>query len=264
MVVGRQLVPGRGALVPGTGTLALRSEGGPTASTAPVSFGGAAILWTDLPARSQRAGRRSSVLVAESVSLDDALRLETGHVVQHATAWRVYEDAVVLVEVIRSVAPESGGKRAVGPWKHHAAATRRAVSAPRRRRGVVPVADDLSRGPRRGGPGAGDAAAPLAWGYLPAVVRTNAERLVPEPTVWLGELTQRSEGGCPQSQALAALRMSAERAVVVLATRELAPIPGAGVEAHVAAMARMPWLVEQVGLDLGDVAERTRLGRRPA
>ena len=58
--------------------------------------------------------------------------------------------------------------------------------------------------------------------------------------------------------------MSAERALVVLATRSLAPIPGAPAEAHVAQMARMPWLVEQVGLDLGDVVERRRIGRRKA
>lgn len=262
-MVGRQLVPGRGAVVRSGGALAVRAEGGPTASTAPVSFDGAAIAWTDLPSSSQRAGHRSAVLVAEAVALDEALRLETGHVIERATAWRVFEDAVVLVEVIRSVAPESGGRRQVGPWKHHSVATRQAVSAPRRRRGVVPVADDLTSGAVRGA-ATGDADAPLAWAYLPSVVRTHAERLVVEPSIWLAELTQQSDQGCPRSQAITGLRMSAERALVVLATRNLAPIPGAPVETHVAQMARMPWLVEQVGLDLGDVVERRRIGRRKA
>lgn len=240
----------------------MRADGGPTASTAPVSFDGTTIAWTDLPSSSQRAGRRSSVLVAEAVGLDEALRLETGHVVERATAWRVYEDGVVLVEVIRSVAPESGGRRRVGPWKHRGAVTRQAVGAPRRRRGVVAVADDLTPGAVRGAATAADA--PLAWAYLPSVVRANAERLVPEPSVWQGELTQHSYEGCPRDQAITALRMSAERALVVLATRSLAPIPGAPAEAHVAQMARMPWLVEQVGLDLGDVVDRRRIGRRKA
>lgn len=262
MVIGRQLVPGRGALVPGRGTLTRHAQGGPAASTAPVSFDGTAVVWADLPERSRRAGHRSGPLVAESVTLDGALRMETGHVIEHATAWRAYEDAVVLVEVIRSVAPESGGRRAVGRWKHRGAVTRLAVSAPRRRRGVVPVADDLTRGPIPGGQGAADLDPPLAWAYLPAVVRSHAERLVPEPTVWLGELTQRSDEVRPRGQALTAIRMSTERALVVVATRELAPIPGASVEAHVAQMARRPWLVEQVGLDLGDVVERARIGRR--
>lgn len=260
-VVGGQLVPGRGALVPGRGVVAVRGTG-PAASTAPVSFGRTAIVWPDLPARSRRAGRRDSVLVAEAVSLDEVVRLETGHVVEHATAWRVYEDAVVLVEVIRSVAPAGAGKRAVGPWQHRRAVTRLAVAAPRRRRGVVPVADDLSPRGYGGGVPTPDADAPSAWPYLPAVVRTNAERLVPEPTLWLGELAQRSEQGRPRAQELTVLRMSAERALVVVATRELVPMPEADVEAHVAAMARLPWLVEQVGLDLGDTVQRAPIGRR--
>lgn len=263
-MVGRQLVPGRGGLVPGRGTVAVLGEGGPTSSTAPVSFGGTTIAWTDLPRRSQREGRRSSVFVAEAVAPGRALRMETGHLIEQATAWRAYEDAVVLVEVFRSVAPESRGRRRVGPWKHRRAVTRLATSPPRRRRGVVQVADDLRVGGVRGTGGTADREAPLAWSYLPAVVRTHAERLVPDPTVWLGELTQQAVGGFPRSQGIHALRLSADRAVVVTATRELAPIPGAGVEAHVAQMARMPWLVEQVGLDLGDVTERVGIGRRKA
>ena len=104
-------------------------------------------------------------------------------------------------------------------------------------------------------------AAAEAWSYLPQVVRSAAERLVPVPLVWLGELVQaRTRDGFPATQDVRVLRMSADRAVVVLASRTLSPIPGAGVELHVAQMSRVPWIVEQVGLDLGESTVRGRIG----
>lgn len=265
-MVGRQLVPpSRGDLVRRGGVLTVRAEGGPTASTAPVSFGATVVTWDDLPRESQRVGHLRSPLVAESVSVDGTLLLDGGRQVEHATGWRFYEDGVVLVEVVRPVLPTPAGGRKTGSWKHRRAVTRRAASTPRRRRGVVPVADDLV--PRGGGGGSAGAVAPdapLAWAYLPAIVRTQAERLVPDATLWLGELTQQGVEGFPRSQSISAVRLSADRAVAVVATRTLAPIPGAGVEVHVAEMARIPWLVEQVGLDLGEVTERARIGPRRA
>lgn len=260
-MVGGQLVPGRGDVARG-GVRDLITTGGAAASTAPVSFGGTSIMWTDLPGRSQRAGTRHSVLVAEAVQRDGRHRTDGGRAVEHATGWRVFEDAVVLVDVARPVAPApAGGFRAAGSWEHRGAVTRLASGPPRRRRGVVPVADDLAPGGTPGGAVA-DAGAPEAWAFLPAAVRTDAERLVPTPTTWLGELTQEMPHGFPLGQSIRTLRMSPERAVVVLATRALTPIPGAGIEAHVVQMARVPWVVEQVGLDLGDMTERVPITRR--
>lgn len=132
---------------------------------------------------------------------------------------------------------------------------------------MVDVADELGARGRGAGDllgivaaGHGDAA--HAWSYLPQPVRTAAEGLVPQPTVWLGELVQvSSEDRFPIKQEVRSLRMSADRAVVIVATRSLTPIRGAGVEYHVEQMARVPWLVEQVGLELGDASGRRLLRR---
>ncbi len=80
--------------------------------------------------------------------------------------------------------------------------------------------------------------------------------------MWLGQIVQeRTADGFPTSQDVRSLRMSEDRAVVILASRTLPPIPGAGREFHVAQMARVPWVVEQVGLDLGPPSSRAQLNR---
>lgn len=259
-----ELIRRPGVLAKGAGKDVAFARG--AQSTASVSFAGAVVTWKDLPARTRRAVRRTSPIVAEAVQRDHRTRVEDGRALEYATAWRVHEDAVVLAEVARPIAPApGGGAHPVGPWEHRSARVWEASGPPRRRRGVVDVADEL--GPRGGGAGGpiaivaeGHGPAATAWGYLPQAVRIAAERLVPEPEVWLGELIQTSsEDRFPLTQNVRALRLSGDRAVVVVATRSLSPIRGAGVEYHVAQMARVPRLVEQVGLQLGP--GRARLER---
>jgi len=247
-----ELVARPGALVRG-GENALVVVG-TARSTATVSFGGAVVLWEHLPSRTRREARRQSTVVAEAVEVDPAVRLESGRVVEHATAWRFHTDAVVLADVARRLVPApSGGTRPAEAWEHRSVRLLLAATPPRRRQGVVEVAHELAA------PGAslleptlpGQPAAATAWEYLPQMVRRDAERLVPSPTTWLGQLVQeRSPDGFPTKQDVRALRMSPERAVVILATRSLAPIAGAGVSHHTAQMALTPWVVEQVGFDL--------------
>ena len=118
----------------------------------------------------------------------------------------------------------AGGWRPAGPWEDRGVRVREASAPPRRRRGVVDVADEL----HAGGPGAAlvvtadHGPAAEAWTYLPQTVRAAAERLVPEPVVWLGQIVQvRTADGFPTSQDVRSLRMSEDRAVVILASRTL-------------------------------------------
>lgn len=261
-----ELVKRPGALAKGAGKGIAFARG--AQSTARVAFDGELVTWKDLPAKTRRAVRRASLIVAEAVQLDHRPRVEGGRAFEYATGWRVHEDAVVLAEVARPIAPvPTGGSRPVGPWEHRNARLWEAAGPPRRRRGVVDVADELGPGDRGAGGllaivASGHGQAATAWSYLPQPVRTAAEGLVPEPAVWLGEITQiSSEDRFPVRQDVRSLRMSADRAVVIVATRSLSPIRGAGVAYHADQMARVPWLVEQVGLDLGDVSGRARLER---
>jgi hypothetical protein len=204
-------------------------------------------------------------VVAEAVQREARGWVEKGRALERALGWRVYDDGVVVAEVVRPVTPGLVGEwRPAGPWEDRGVRIWEASAPPRRRRGVIDVADELDAG----GPHAALVAmadhgpAAEAWSYLPQAVRAAAERLVLEPVVWLGQIVQeRTADGFPTSQDVRSLRMSEDRAVVILASRTLLPIPGAGREFHVAQMARVPWVVEQVGLDLGSPAPRAQLNR---
>lgn len=230
--------------------------GGTAQSTARIAFDGEVITWRQLSGATRRAVRRRSPVVAEAVQRDHRRTNEGGRAFEHATAWRVHEDAVVLAAVARPVAPASKG-----PWEHRTARVRLAAGPPRRRRGVVDVADELTASERGslgllGMVATGHGPAAEAWSHLPQAVRTAAERLVPNPVVWLGELVQHSTPDrFPLSQDVRCLRMSDDRVVVVVATRSLSPIRGADLAYHDAQMARVPWVVEQVGLDLASGSE---------
>lgn len=234
-------------------------------STERISFSGQIITWDQLPASVRRAARRSSRVVGEAVQRDACGWVERERALERALGWRAYEDGVVVAEVVRPVTPGPAGEwRPAGPWEGRGVRVWEASAPPRRRRGVVDVADELDAG----GPGAAFLAtadhgpAAEAWSYLPQTVRIAAERLVPEPVMWLGEIVQeRTTDGFPTSQSVSSLRMAGGRAVVILASRTLLPIPGAGQEFHAQQMARVPWMVEQVGLDLGSPAPRAQLNR---
>lgn len=252
---------GGGAVVRGSGVVATL---GPAAdSTERLSFGGKVLTWADLPAATRRAARRGTPLIAEAVQRDGRTWTEQGHAVERATGWRVHEDAVVVAEVVRRLTPAATrGLRPSGPWRHHRVDVLEAAGPARRRRGVVDVATELGDTPGGAVWAPAQVAGAEAWPFLPLTVRTAAERLVPDPVLWVGELVQEaSADGFPTRQDVRALRMSRERAVAVLATRTLAPIPGADLRHHATQMARVPWVVEQVGLDLGATAARVLLDR---
>lgn len=262
-----ELVRRAGALVKGAGKDVGFAVG--AQSTARIALSGQTITWRELPWRTRRAARRLSAVVAEAVQPGD-VRLHGGRKLQYATAWRAYEDAIVLAEIARPVRLGADQDEfQPGPWEHVGVRLWNVAGPPRRQRGVVDVADELGVGARTAGgllaiAPAGQGRAADAWSYLPRAVRAAGERIVPTPTVWLGGLTQQSnEDRFPLRQDICALRMSAERAVVIVASRELAPIRGATIGYHEQQMARLPWIVEQVGLELAGAPVSKHLRDRP-
>lgn len=249
------LVRREGALVR-RGPRDVEDRRGLSASTEHVAFDGVRVVWADLPARTRRAASRPAPLVYEDVERHGSV-LDAGRPYELATGWRVYEDAVVLAAVRRPLRPGPPGYPAIaaGPWEPGNVRVGAFSGGLRRRRGVVPVAAEL--GDERGmGPAsaakAADSSADHAWRYLPTPVRVAAERLVPEPEHWFGQILQStSTSGFPVAQTVGVLRMSATRVVLVVAERSLrAPVVG-DVELHRSRMAQVPWLVDQVGAELG-------------
>jgi hypothetical protein len=234
----------------------LAAPGVPAQSTARVSFGDAIITWAELPDATIRASRRPGQIVAESVQRDGHDWVEGGQQVEVAVGWRLYDDGVVLAEVSRPLRPVPGqAPEPAGPWRHRRATHADAVGQLRRRRGVISVADEVSRTAGPGGPYVRTATtgtpAPEAWAYLPSSVRSGAEALIPDPTVWFAQLSQESyQAGLPHRQILRALLVSRSRALAVVATRSVPPAPGASLDYLREELAGAPWLVEQTGFDL--------------
>jgi hypothetical protein len=228
---------------------------GPSVSTAQVAFEGRVWTWSDVPAAEERAVRRRSVLVAEAAHLGEVAADRTGQQFQTLRAWRAHLDAVAVLVLVRPVVPGPDGTALpVGPWRRHQIEIRPTRGTPRRRTGVVP--DDTDQpGPATAAPAPPVPVAQLsgssAAAHLPAVVRSGMDRLVPAPVWWLGQLVQHTAaGGLPRDQELTTLRVDAARALVVTARRGVPPIAGLDATGLARALARVPWTVEQVQLDL--------------
>ncbi len=261
-----EIVRRPGALTRRPAELELARE--PAWSTRRLSFEGEVVTWDQLPRETRRAARRAGTVVAEAVHPEAGPSPDGARPVQVARAWRAHLDGLVLAEVVRPVAPAlGGGFHPTGAWEHRTVEHHDVVGATRRRRGLVPVADELAE--RVGGRGGlrtsvpdEHAQAAEAWALLPAAVRGPAELAVPEPDTWLGHLVQvTSPSGVPISQDLVVLRMADVRAVVIHATRSLTSAPDATAEQERARMAAEPWLVEQIGYDLVGPAVPTLPGR---
>lgn len=254
----RELIRHPGAVTRRAGS-SVTLHGSPAQSTERLSFTGEPITWADLPRETRKAAARRSPVVAEAAERLPALqRAANGRTTELATAWRMYEDAVVLATVLRHLSPAAAGYWLPGPWKHLGVRVLPLTGPLRRRSGLVAVA--VHRGPTsEGGSISGScvsnpehAGAARAWDYLPEAVRSTAERLVPEPSVWLGEIVQSTApGGWPLGQSVQVLRMDTARAVAIVADRALPPGTDGDVDARRRQLARTPWLVEQVGADLG-------------
>lgn len=231
------------------------------ASTERVAFVGELITWADLPAETRRGAQRRAVMLAESVEPDPRVWQDASHPFQLATGWRFHEDAVVVAQVRRPLEPRAGGDyRPTGPWQHMGVRSRTFAGPLRRRRGLVQVANELTDKPPEHVPvgSATHASAAEAWTFLPAAVREAVERLVPEPDVWLGQITQRSIAEVPFAQSIQVLRMSDTRAVLIAADRSLPTKVVGSPDERRAQLSRSPWVVDQAGGELDETV--TRLG----
>jgi hypothetical protein len=235
-----------------------RAEG-ETRSTSEIAFDAPALRWGDLPAETRRAARHSAPVVADLAVTDDSLYDDAGALVQVMRAWRAHRDRLYLAVASRPVELGARSVRPAGPWQTQALHRWDVSGAPRRRVGsVAPGADPREAA---GPAGAGGSPAPRphrpehgaaarTWPYLPAAVRASAERAVPLPQDWLGDLLQRSLGRVPYSQTLTVLRRDDERALVVRAHRALAGSQGRTAEAQSEVLAAQDWQVEQVVLPI--------------
>ncbi|MEN1975986.1 hypothetical protein [Cellulomonas olei] len=240
---------------------ALVRAGGVARSTATVAFDGRSLRWGDLPAATRRAARHSSPVVADGAVADAGLyRKADGSLAQVIRGWRAHRDRLYVAVAIRPVRVDGHQVRETGPWEPAGLRRWDAAGPPRRRVGAVP-ASAVPPATRAGGPHApGNTAGPVpstapwhsaaahAWGYLPPAVRSGAERAVPVPEDWLGELVQQSVGRKPFAQTLTVLRRDDEHAVVIRAERELPALARGTAEERTVRLAATDWQVEQVVL----------------
>lgn len=240
----------------------LTVPGGVARSTAEVAFGEAVPLWADLPEPMRRAARHRSPVVAEQAGTDEGLYRDEGRLVQVLRAWRAHRDRL-YVAVARRPCGADHDHRPVGPWEPVVLRRFDVQGEVRRRVGHVPAGSTPDLVATATAEAVGPTAPPepvrtpetagaaFAWPYLPEAVRTGAQRVVPLPEDWLGHLVQRADARrMPLSQEVVVLRRDAATAVVIRATRELAPVRGRSATAHAQALAATDWLVEQVVLTL--------------
>ncbi|TRW46424.1 hypothetical protein [Georgenia yuyongxinii] len=175
---------------------------------------------------------------------------------QEQIAWRAYRNRLVVVRSVRPLVMQPDGRlRPSRSWRVHEERTHRPVGPVKRTRGVVkaglPAADDDDTGT-----GTGTATIPAAHrtgaetaSYLPEAVRVGAALAIPDPAIWTGRITQWDNGrGLVSRQEIANLRLSAERALVIRATR------GDGRESYTPVqIAAHPWEVTQLAYDLPHV-----------
>ncbi|MCV2393165.1 hypothetical protein OEB99_02485 [Actinotalea sp. M2MS4P-6] len=227
-----------------------------TASDRRIRLAAEDVSWPELPRSTRRVGERRAMLLAEEVVIDPRVWYDGDDAFERATAWRFFADGVVVAQLCVRMRPSVGGAlRSSGRWEELAVGFTPFAGGLHRRRGAVEPdgvaasgngVAELSYG-ERGRP----LPAELAWAFLPTEVRDTAERLVPEPHVVSGSLRQVTyRDGFVRSQSIVALRMSAHRALLVLADRSPAGSPdGANTERR-ERMVRTPWVVEQFGADL--------------
>lgn len=254
---------------------------GSARSTQSLQFVSGVTIWDQLPAPTLRADVGGGVPLAESVDVFTTFSLTLdGHPHQVRSAWRAYTDRIFVARDVRALVDSGDGrKRPVGPWVNHDTRIVKAASEPVKTIGRVGA--DVGAG-TGGAPASGSSPAATlpgdqrtaarAFSTLPGAVRASAARAVPEPTVWLGDLIQRTQGGAPVEHEVSLLRMDEARAVVLVATRTIPEHRRAGGELFAAAapgmLEELAWDVTQVTYALGeappaiDGARRLRIGRR--
>lgn len=255
-----------------TGTLANPAGSGPgrrpsagAASTADVDFSLEVTHWDALPPQVQALDTGRGDLVAELVvTMRGQARRVGGVLHQERVAARAYRQRLITATLLRPLGLRPDGRvRPVGPWTLHEGTVHRPTSAsvwqtePGKgiRPGPVLTGDPTSAAGGAGVPRGQETGADTAL-YLPASIRERMAAEVPDPTTWLGRMTQwtTARSGKAVRQEVVVLRMNKTRAVVVAAERGRGRDATRGYSA--AEMAGRPWRVRRVRYELDAAAAR--------
>lgn len=197
---------------PGPGTLGL---GQPlrTERRTDTTFTGTVPTWDDLPDETQQAAYWGTPVVAEQVERlsRGALKVD-GVLHQRTIGWRAHLDRVVVATAVRPLTKRPDGRMAPsGAWRHHDVVVHLPTAPVRRQDGVVPVDHAPPTGPAPEGHAprlpVDQRSAASGCSYLPSAVQQGFLDVVPEPSLWLGDLVQYSDaGGYPVRHELNSVR----------------------------------------------------------
>lgn len=202
--------------------------------------GGELILASDAPRvvapRSDAETRRiEKAVIASGMRQLDKPRKSSGRVVQRRVGWQATADLVVITTAERELTKNDAGKYSpAGPWLIEDRRTYPETSGKATKRvGNVPMDPDQDPSSSSGTPGkpvVGPEASVAdtfpegasSLGMLPAQVRSSAIARVPSPVQFDGVILQEPDSqGNPVRLEVNVLRMDAQRAVVLQATRDL-------------------------------------------
>lgn len=184
--------------------------------------------------RSDAASRRiEKATIASGVRQLDKPRKASGRVVQRRIGWQATPDLIIITTAERELEKTASGKYAPsGDWMIEDRRTyKEANGRAAKRTGNVSADDEApaADAAAAGTPGFEATVAEKfpegaqALGALPAAVRSSAIARVPSPRQFDGVILQYSDPGTQQPSSLEVnvLRMDAERAVVIQATRSI-------------------------------------------
>lgn len=194
-------------------------------STAQTSFTQRVVTWDDLPA-AVRATVPDAMSTQAAAMVDAASRTvrrdrATGQCFTPWIAWRASRQGVTLLR-LRSLLAAAGPRtyRPTGQLVTHEIVHYAGADVPRRRRGTVAVPSSVSTHGHDARSTPVQDSAEHALSFLPTAVQLQAHRDVPTCTQGVGEIIQYSHGDLPYRQRVALLRLSDDRALVLVAERE--------------------------------------------
>lgn len=223
---------------------------------------GGSLSWGAWPAESLALAPGGQPLAHAGLVCPGAGVTIAGEQHELAVTWRAHHDGLFLARAVNRMSGRPGpGGATRWSWEHLESFWYASRTVPARTVGVVPT---VVRPPGATAPARPSLrlpyesrTAPAALDVLPVPVQAGLLRLVREPTLWLGDLSQHiTNYRIPWRQSVELFRMDADRAVVVSATRGCPPAEGGlAPEARPPkdperVLNTLPWTVTQLVYDL--------------